>query len=87
MALEAGFQVRAVIRKTEQAAKLQSHARVAPYAASVQWATIPDLTDAGSLDSNLTGVTGILHLASPLAIEASISHPVTCTSTNSSLDR
>lgn len=69
LALETGFQVRAVIRKTEQATKLQSHARVASHINSLQWVNIPDLSETHSFDPYLDGVTGILHIASSLANE------------------
>ena len=72
LALEAGFQVRAVIRKAEQATKLQSHARVAPHINSLQWVNIPDLSETHSFDPYLDGVTGILHIASSLANEVII---------------
>ncbi|EPE35749.1 NAD(P)-binding Rossmann-fold containing protein [Glarea lozoyensis ATCC 20868] len=70
LALESGFTVRAVIRKSEQAAKLESHNRVAPHKGNLQWVVIPNLSDTHSFDKHLTGVTGILHIASPLAHES-----------------
>lgn len=69
LALEAGYQVRAVIRKAEQAKKLESHARVAPHNSNLEWVIIPDLSDTTSFNPHLGGVTGILHVASPLANE------------------
>lgn len=70
LALEAGFQVRAVIRKAEQAKKLESHGRVAPHTKNLQWVLIPDLSKPDAFDAHLKGgVTGILHVASPLANE------------------
>jgi uncharacterized protein YbjT (DUF2867 family) len=87
LALEAGFQVRAVIRKAEQAKKLESHIRVAPHAAQLQWSIIPDLSDTNSFDSHLKGVVGILHLASPLANEVRFSHPPHGIRVNPPLDR
>jgi nucleoside-diphosphate-sugar epimerase len=68
--------VRAVIRKAEQARKLESHGRVAPHTKNLQWALIPDLSKTDSFDPHLKGgVTGILHVASPLANEVSPCHP------------
>jgi hypothetical protein len=72
LALEAGFKVRAVIRKAEQAKKLESHKRVAPFVNNLQFCIIPDLSDTYSYDSHLQGVTGLLHIASPLANEVII---------------
>jgi nucleoside-diphosphate-sugar epimerase len=72
LALEGGFKVRAVIRKVEQAKKLEAHSRVAPYSKSLQWVHIPDLSETDSFAPHLEGgVTGIIHIASPLAIEVS----------------
>ncbi|RDW57379.1 hypothetical protein BP5796_12829 [Coleophoma crateriformis] len=69
-ALEGGFKVRAVIRKAEQAKRLESHGRVAPHARNLQWIVIPDLSQPDCFDTHLKGgVTGVLHVASPLAIE------------------
>ncbi|KAK4955308.1 hypothetical protein LTR10_007503 [Elasticomyces elasticus] len=70
LALEAGFTVRAVIRKTEQALKLQAYARVAPHMDNLQWIVVHDLSDTHSFDAHLVDVTGILHIASPVAIES-----------------
>lgn len=76
LALEAGFQVRAVIRKAEQAKKLESHGRVAPHTKNLQWVLIPDLSKPDAFDAHLKGgVTGILHVASPLANEVTLCHP------------
>ncbi|KAK4929018.1 hypothetical protein LTR49_004215 [Elasticomyces elasticus] len=69
LALEAGFTVRAVIRKAEQASKLQAYARVAPHMDNLQWVVIADLSDTHSFIPHLVDVTGILHIASPVAIE------------------
>lgn len=71
LALEAGYNVRAAVRKQEQIAKLQSHERVQPYLNQLRFAVIPTMADPKALASNLNGVTGILHLASPLAVEVS----------------
>jgi uncharacterized protein YbjT (DUF2867 family) len=74
LALERGFKVRAVIREAEQAKKLESHGRVAPHAKNLQWVLIPDLSKTDSFDPHLKGgVTGILHIASPLANEVNSS--------------
>jgi hypothetical protein len=73
LALEGGFVVRAVIRKVEQAKKIESHSRVSPYVKNLQWVLIPDLSKTAVFDSHLKGgVTGILHVASPLAIEVKL---------------
>ncbi|KAF1979156.1 putative 3-beta hydroxysteroid dehydrogenase/isomerase [Bimuria novae-zelandiae CBS 107.79] len=70
IALEAGHTVRAVIRRAEQAKKLQTHPKIAPYASKVEFAVLPDLTSAGAFDDKLEGVVAVLHIASPLAAES-----------------
>ena|ERR1700753_2721329 len=80
LALERGFKVRAVIRKAGQGKKLESHGRVAPHARNVQWVLIPDLSKTDSFDPHLEGgVTGIIHVASPLANEVGFCHAPACT--------
>lgn len=74
LALEAGYKVRAVVRKSDQIPKLQSHQRVQPYLSQLNFVVIPVLDDPNALASNLDGVTGILHLASPLAVEVNFSY-------------
>lgn len=83
LALECGFKVRAVIRKAEQAKKLESHGRVAPHTENLQWVLIPDLSKTDSFDPHLNGgVTGIIHIASPLAIKVNLCHPPRQTQAN-----
>jgi hypothetical protein len=72
LALEAEYTVRAVIRKQEQAEKLRSHATIAPYAERLEFTVIPDMTKEGAFDSALSGISAVLHLASPLANEVII---------------
>jgi len=70
LALESGFRVRAVIRKAEQSKNLESHGRIAPHTKNLQWVLIPNLSKTDSFDPHLKGgVTGIIHVASPLANE------------------
>jgi uncharacterized protein YbjT (DUF2867 family) len=67
--LEAGYYVRAVVRKASQIPKLQNHARIQPHSKNIEFVVIPDLAQTEAFDPVLEGVTRILHLASPLAIE------------------
>ncbi|RDW73569.1 hypothetical protein BP6252_07476 [Coleophoma cylindrospora] len=69
IALEAGHQVRAVIRRHEQASRLTVHPRVQDYVSRLEFVVVPDLARTAAFDPILTNVVGILHLASPLAIE------------------
>lgn len=69
LALDAGYKVRAVVRKPEQIYKLQNQPRMQSYDKSLEFVVVPDLAQTQAFDPVLEGVTGILHLASPLAIE------------------
>ncbi|KAL2068184.1 hypothetical protein VTL71DRAFT_16282 [Oculimacula yallundae] len=68
-ALEAGYIVRASVRKSTQISKLSTHQRVRPYNDQLTFVVIPDLTDVEVLVQNLKGVDAMIHLASPLAVE------------------
>jgi uncharacterized protein YbjT (DUF2867 family) len=69
LALEAGYYVRAVVRKASQIPKLSNHTRIQSYVKNLEFVVIPDLAQTEAFDPALEGVIGILHLASPLAIE------------------
>lgn len=62
--LEAGYRVRLVIRRAEQAEKLRR--LFAAYADSLDFSIVPDLTVSGCYDHVLQDVQFVLHLASPL---------------------
>lgn len=68
-ALEAGYNVRAVIRKEEQAVKIKAHVRIAPHADRLEYAVVTVLTEDGAFDNVLGDVVAVLHIASPLAVE------------------
>jgi uncharacterized protein YbjT (DUF2867 family) len=70
-ALEAGYNVRAVIRRPEQAQELKAYAQIALFAEKLEFAVVHDLTKEGAFDDVLSDVTAVLHLASPLAREVS----------------
>jgi nucleoside-diphosphate-sugar epimerase len=69
LALEAGHQVRAVIRNMDQAEKLQTHQGVRAHSSQLEFFPVSDLTRPSEFDIILKDVTGVLHLASPLAVE------------------
>jgi nucleoside-diphosphate-sugar epimerase len=69
LALEAGFTVKAVIRKQEQAKKLKAHRKIISYAEKLEFAVVPEMSQGGAFDVALEGVDAALHLASPLAID------------------
>ena len=58
-----------MVRKEEQVQKLQQHPLALPYTDRVEWAIVPDMTKRGAFDHVLDGVTAIVHLASPLAVD------------------
>jgi nucleoside-diphosphate-sugar epimerase len=68
-ALQAGHNVRAIIRKPSQSQPILSHVKIAPHASSLDFAIVPDLASDGAFDSVLTNVVAILHIANPLAVE------------------
>jgi nucleoside-diphosphate-sugar epimerase len=69
LALEAGHQVRAVIRNMDQAEKLQTHQGIRAHSSQLEFFSVSDLTRSSEFDNILKDVTGVLHLASPLAVE------------------
>lgn len=69
MALSQGYRVRGVVRKEEQISKIKSHPLMDGLTSGVEFAVIPDLGKAGAFDTALDGISVIIHLASPLAIE------------------
>lgn len=68
-ALQDGYTVRAVVRKSEQISKLTSHFAISPFTASLSFVVVPDMAVEGAFDAAVEDVTAIIHLASPLAVE------------------
>jgi uncharacterized protein YbjT (DUF2867 family) len=75
VALQAGYTVRAVIRKPEQAEKLRTHGKLAPFAGNLEFAVVADLSKKGVFDDLLTDAVAILHIASPTLPEVSFLLP------------
>lgn len=67
-ALARGYTVRAIIRKAEQAELIKNTKSVQPYLQQLEIAVVPDLLAPGAFDGNLDGASGVVHVASPLAI-------------------
>ncbi|KAH6695592.1 hypothetical protein F5X68DRAFT_272878 [Plectosphaerella plurivora] len=65
-ALSRGRNVRAVIRKPEQAERIKNTESVRPHVAKLEFSVVPDLLLPGAFDEVLHGVTEIIHVASPL---------------------
>jgi uncharacterized protein YbjT (DUF2867 family) len=68
-ALKDGYTVRAIVRKSEQITKVRSHPQISPFTSNLSFAVVPDMSKEGVFDAALEGVTAVIHLASPLAIE------------------
>lgn len=62
--LEAGYRVRLVIRREQQADKLRRI--LSQYVDDLDFITVPDLTISGCYDRALRDVEYVLHIASPL---------------------
>jgi hypothetical protein len=69
LGLKSGYRLRAVIRKPEQIEQLKAHALVKPYLANLEFVVVPNLAKKGAFDQVLDGVSDVIHLASPLAVE------------------
>jgi nucleoside-diphosphate-sugar epimerase len=61
--LDAGYRVRLVIRRPEQADKLR---RVLAHDEQIEFSIVPDITVSGAFDSSLQDVQYIMHVASPI---------------------
>ncbi|KAI9843491.1 MAG: hypothetical protein M1838_002609 [Thelocarpon superellum] len=69
-ALQAGYRVRGVIRRAEQAESLKATASVKPYVKQLEFVVVPDILKDGAFDEAVQDVVYIEHLASPLASKA-----------------
>lgn len=66
-ALEAGYRVRAVVRKFEHVNKIKSHKATQPHLTDIEFAVVPDLSAKDAFASIFDSVKYVLHIASPLA--------------------
>ncbi|KAH8635683.1 NAD(P)-binding protein [Alternaria alternata] len=67
-ALARNYRVRAVVRRASQGSTILATSSVSSFASDVEIVVIEDLAKEGVFDSALEGVCGVLHVASPLAI-------------------
>lgn len=67
-ALEAGYHVRAAIRRESSIAEITSQASIQPFLQNLTFILVPDITVRNAFDLAVRDVTSILHIASPLAI-------------------
>ncbi|PVH79994.1 NAD(P)-binding protein [Cadophora sp. DSE1049] len=69
LALARGYRVRAIVRRADQGEKIKKTSSVKPYVANLEIVVVSDLLKPGAFDGVLDGACGVLHIASPLAIE------------------
>ncbi|KZL78347.1 nad dependent epimerase dehydratase [Colletotrichum incanum] len=67
-ALARGYSVRAIIRKAEQAELIKSIRSIQPHLEQLETIVVPDLLAPGAFDGAFDGASGVVHIASPLAI-------------------
>lgn len=70
-ALARSYRVRAVVRRAEQEERIRSVESVKSFAADLEFVVVKDLLKGGALDGVFDGVSGVIHVASPLAITVS----------------
>lgn len=72
IALQRGFQVRGVVRSENSASDLGTKNKLIAEAMNykqLELTVVPDFLKPGAIQEALDGVTTVIHLASPLAIE------------------
>ncbi|KAJ4989203.1 NAD-binding rossmann-fold containing protein [Stagonosporopsis vannaccii] len=67
-ALSRNYRVRAIVRRPEQGEQIRKAGSVKALAADLEIVVVRDLLQDGAFDDVLDGVSGIVHVASPLAI-------------------
>ncbi|KAH6714078.1 hypothetical protein BKA61DRAFT_735620 [Leptodontidium sp. MPI-SDFR-AT-0119] len=65
-ALARNYRVRAVVRKAEQGEQIKNTESVKSFAADLEIVVVKDLLKEGAFDNVLSGVSGVVHVASPL---------------------
>jgi len=70
-ALEAGYRVRAPVRRPEQIATIKAAPSIQSHLDNLEIVIVPDILAEGAYDEALVGVTGVIHCASPLAKQTS----------------
>lgn len=71
-ALEAGYRVRAVVRRPAAAEQIKTAKSTQPYLNQLEIIFIQDLLQEGAFDDAVIGIEYVLHIASP------VSRPVSC---------
>lgn len=70
-ALSRDYLVRAVVRRAEQGEQIKNTDSVRPLSSGLEFVVVKDLLQTGAFDHVLEGISGIIHVASPLAITVS----------------
>ncbi|KAE9961526.1 hypothetical protein BLS_001862 [Venturia inaequalis] len=65
-ALEAGYKVRAVVRRVEAGDQIKAAGSIQPHLSSLEIVVVEDLLAEGAFDELVKGMDGIIHIASPL---------------------
>ncbi|KAG0651165.1 Cercosporin toxin biosynthesis cluster 6 [Hyphodiscus hymeniophilus] len=66
-ALEAGYRVKAPVRRAEQIPAIKAAPSVQKYLNELEFVVVPDIVASGAYNTALQGVTYVIHVASPLA--------------------
>ncbi|KIW14443.1 hypothetical protein PV08_07227 [Exophiala spinifera] len=69
-ALEAGYRVRAAVRRAGAIQQLKSIPSLEPYLGALEFAIVPDISLDGAYDEAIEDASYVYHLASPLAVPA-----------------
>ncbi|MCJ1225567.1 hypothetical protein MMC12_002216 [Toensbergia leucococca] len=69
-ALNAGYHVRASIRRPESVKEMKAAPSIQPFLQNLSFVTVEDITKDGAFDEALKDVVYVIHLASPLAKNA-----------------
>jgi hypothetical protein len=74
-ALEAGYRIRAPVRRSEQINAIKATKSVQPYLDNLELVIVPYILVDDAYDVVLAGVTSVIHVASPLAAPVSLNSP------------
>ncbi|OAL45527.1 NAD(P)-binding protein [Pyrenochaeta sp. DS3sAY3a] len=67
-ALRREYNVRGVVRRTEQEKQIRNTESIKPFEANLEIVVVEDLLKDGAFDSFLDGIHAVIHVASPLAL-------------------
>lgn len=65
-ALEAGYKVRAVVRRVEADEQIKAAKSIQSHLSSLETVVVEDLLVEGAFDEAVKGMDGVIHVASPL---------------------